>query len=41
MRLESEHLLPEELVDLVTATTEEHPEVEVRVEQRGTGPAER
>ncbi|MEA2194681.1 MAG: hypothetical protein QOG42_1115 [Solirubrobacteraceae bacterium] len=39
VRLESQHLLPEELVDLLAETTDDHPEVDVQVKQRGTGPA--
>jgi len=41
VRLESEHLLPEQLVDLLTATTAHDDEVDVRVVQQGTGPARR
>ena len=29
VRLESEHLLPEELIDLLTETTDDHPEIDV------------
>jgi hypothetical protein len=39
VRLESEHLLPEELTGLVAEMTDDHHEIDVRVEQRGTGPA--
>lgn len=39
VRLESEHLLPEQLVALLTQTADHRPEVNVHVERQGTGPA--
>jgi hypothetical protein len=41
VRLESESLLPEQLLDLLHETTDERAEVDVHVERRGTGPAAR
>lgn len=41
VRLESESLLPEQLVDLVAEVTEDRSELDARVEQQGTGPAAR
>ena len=41
VRLESQHVLPEELVELLTGTTDDHPEIDVHVEQQGTAPAAR
>ena len=41
VRLESEHLLPEQLVALVNQTAEDHAEVKIHVEQQGTGLATR
>lgn len=41
VRLESEHLLPEQLVALLIEAADDRPEVAVRVERQGTGPAAR
>ena len=41
VRLESESLLPEQLVDVLHESTEDRPEVDVHVERQGTGPAAR
>lgn len=41
VRLESEHLLPEQLIDLLIESAHDHPEVAVHVERQGTGPAPR
>ena len=41
VRLESQHLLPEELVELLTETAGGHPEIDLHVERRGTGPTAR
>jgi hypothetical protein len=41
VRWESEHLLPEELVALLTETADHHTEVDMHVEQQGTGLARR
>ena len=41
VRLESESLLPEQLVAVVAETTGDRDEIEARVEQKGTGPAAR
>ena len=39
VRLESESLLPEQLLDLLSETTEGRAEVEMNVEDKGIGPA--
>ena len=39
VRLESESLLPEQLVDLLEESTDDRAEVELHVERQGTGPA--
>ena len=39
VRLESEHLLPEQLVALLTQTADDRPEVDVHVERQGMGPS--
>lgn len=41
VRLESEHLLPEQLVALLTEAADDRSEVAVHVERQGTGPATR
>ncbi len=41
VRLESEHLLPEQLVALLIETAHDRPEVDVHVERQGTGPSAR
>ena len=41
VRLESEHLLPEQLVALLIETADDRPDVAVHVERQGTGPAAR
>lgn len=41
VRLESQHLLPEQLLDVLSETTDDHPEIDVHVQRRGTGPATR
>ena len=41
VRLESEHLLPEQLIDLLAETAGERAEVEMYVERQGTGPVAR
>ena len=38
VRLESEHLLPEQLLGLLSETNAEHPEIDMYVERQGTGP---
>ena len=37
VRLESEHLFPEELVALLTQTADRHTDGDVHIEQQGTG----
>ena len=37
VRLESEHLLPEQLVALLAEATDGHADIEVHVERQGTG----
>lgn len=39
VRLESETLLPEQLLDLLAHTTDDESAVDLRVERQGTGPA--
>ena len=41
VRLESEHLLPEELVALLIEAADDRPEIAVHVERQGTGPPAR
>ncbi len=41
VRLESEHLLPEQLLDVVSETTDEREDIDLRIERKGTGPAPR
>ena len=38
VRLESESLLPEQLLDVLAETTDDRAEVDVHVERQGTGP---
>jgi hypothetical protein len=39
VRLESEHLLPEQLLALLTEAAGDHPEIDLQVVRQGTGPA--
>ena len=39
VRLESEHLLPEQLVALLIEAADDRPDVAVHIERQGTGPA--
>ena len=41
VRLESESLLPEQLLDVLDEATQDRDEVDVHVERQGTGPAAR
>jgi hypothetical protein len=41
VRLESEHLLPEQLLALLSGAADDHPEVDMHVVRQGTGPTVR
>ena len=38
VRLESESLLPEQLLELLNDTLDDHAEIDMHVERQGTGP---
>ena len=41
VRLESQRLLPGQLIDLLNETTDDRADVDLHVERQGTGPAAR
>jgi hypothetical protein len=41
VRLESEHLLPEQLLDVLAEMVADHADIDLQVQRQGTGPGAR